>query len=914
MADNVSLIVNETIDNVVINPSITNNVVDVNVTGTDTYVDITVTPNLTTVNINQINAGVGNVPVGGTAGQVLAKIDSANYNTEWVNQSGGGGGGSQDLQSVTDIGATTTNGISINTIGESALNISTANNENNNLIGIYSSYNASGDGATTANYFVSNSSTSTEVGNSWVGKTVSIQNSSNGSGLEVLSEGKSIVTYNDIGTSIEINSGTSNNGLEINSGTSSTGLPIRINKNGIDQLTINQAGQLSVVKIPNGTSSNFLMADGSTYSLNNINSKQLQLNYLDSDNSLFDAFYLRVLNDSGTFEASNQLLSSLALLRSISYVNQGYTQQLNADKFVKLGGTSAQFLMADGSTSTSSGGSATLQNSIASGTDTYTATISGVTSYVDGAGYLIRFTNGNTQTSTLNINGLGARTLYRNNDGQLIGGDIEDLGEMLLIYSSALSAFKCIGTSPNDIISYVTNADSVTITKGQPVYAFGGTGDRMTVKLAYNTLDATSAQTVGLVMSTSIVAGQKGYIITQGLLDGLSTLSSPFIDGDTVYLGATAGTITRVKPSAPNHLVYLGVVTTASAGAAGRMYVRPQNGYELDEIHDVSIVSKANNDIIAYDSATSLWKNKSISTVLGYTPVASNTAITGATNTKITYDSKGLITAGTTLIASDIPTIAQSQVTNLTTDLAAKQATLVSATNIKTVNGNTLLGSGDLVISGSSAQTGTIIVLSTEFPMGFKTPANITTSTVFIIELVGAGGGGAGGLASNGHGSAGGGGGYVYEKITGLSPSTTYTCAIGTGGAGGAAVSNGTAGGSTTLTIGAATFTASGGGGGIATLGSAGGAGGTGTATGATPDIAITGQSGDYTALTTAATVHSSRGGGSPKGWGLGGAGVGQSFNGLAGSGYGGGGSSGKGGTFTGGAGSNGIIYCQYYN
>ena len=36
----------------------------------------------------------------------------------------------------------------------------------------------------------------------------------------------------------------------------------------------------------------------------------------------------------------------------------------------------------------------------------------------------------------------------------------------------------------------------------------------------------------------------------------------------------------------------------------------------------------------------------------------------------------------------------------LTTDVNAKQDTLVSATNIKTVNGNSLLGSGDLVISG----------------------------------------------------------------------------------------------------------------------------------------------------------------------------------------------------------------------
>ena len=251
----------------------------------------------------------------------------------------------------------------------------------------------------------------------------------------------------------------------------------------------------------------------------------------------------------------------------------------------------------------------------ASGTDTYTVTISGATSYADGDAYLIRFTNGNTTGATLNINGLGAITLYRNNDGPLIGGDIEDGAEMLVVYNSSTPSFQCIGTSPNTIIAYVTNADSVTITKGQPVYAFGGQGDRMTVKLANNTGDATSAQTVGLVMSTSIATNQKGFIMLQGLLDGLSTLpTSTFADGDPVFLGATAGAITNVKPYAPNHLVYLGFVTTASAGSAGRMYVRVQNGYELDELHNVQAQSPSNNDTLYYDSASSQWKTKQLST------------------------------------------------------------------------------------------------------------------------------------------------------------------------------------------------------------------------------------------------------------------------------------------------------------
>ena len=282
--------------------------------------------------------------------------------------------------------------------------------------------------------------------------------------------------------------------------------------------------------------------------------------------------------------------------------------------------------------------SSAMPHATASGTDTYTATITGVASYADGDAYIIRFTNGNTTGCTLNINSLGAVSLYRNNDGALLGGDIVAGGDMICVYDSVSSVFRVIGTSPNSLYDYVTNDDSVTLTKGMPVYAFSGTGDRITVKRANNTGDATSAQTVGLVLSSSIASGQKGIIMVQGLLDGLSTLpTSTFADGDAVYLGDTDGSITNVKPSAPNHLVYLGVVTTASNGSAGRMYVRVQNGYELQELHNVALTSPpTNNDVLTYETATSLWKNKSLGTILGYTPFrfiqTSQTPHTGTTS------------------------------------------------------------------------------------------------------------------------------------------------------------------------------------------------------------------------------------------------------------------------------------------
>lgn len=155
-----------------------------------------------------------------------------------------------------------------------------------------------------------------------------------------------------------------------------------------------------------------------------------------------------------------------------------------------------------------------------------------------------------------------------------------------------------------DLAANVTNADSVTINKGQPVYHFGAQGDRASVKLALNTSDATSAKTFGIA-AENIAAGQTGMIITQGILEGIDT--SAYTAGDTLYLGATAGSVTNVKPRAPNHMVYLGTVSKANAGN-GIIFVKIQNGYELDEIHDANITTPATDQVLQYSG--NVWVNQ----------------------------------------------------------------------------------------------------------------------------------------------------------------------------------------------------------------------------------------------------------------------------------------------------------------
>jgi hypothetical protein len=95
------------------------------------------------------------------------------------------------------------------------------------------------------------------------------------------------------------------------------------------------------------------------------------------------------------------------------------------------------------------------------------------------------------------------------------------------------------------------------------------------------------------------------------LLAGLNTNSANV--GDPVWLGVNGDLIYGLanKPYAPAHLVFVGIVTRKNTNN-GEIFVKPQNGFELKEIHDVDLISNApvNNDVLTYDSATSLWKNK----------------------------------------------------------------------------------------------------------------------------------------------------------------------------------------------------------------------------------------------------------------------------------------------------------------
>ena len=256
------------------------------------------------------------------------------------------------------------------------------------------------------------------------------------------------------------------------------------------------------------------------------------------------------------------------------------------------------------------------------------------------------------------------------------------------------------------IVREVKNMTGATLTKGTVVFISGANGNKPLVSKALAVSDALSSRTFGLLQS-NILNNGVGYCVVIGDLSGLNT--SAFTEGAQLYLsGTVAGTYTDTKTLAPTHLVYVGKVTR-SHPTQGQIEVQIQNGYELNEIHDVAISSVANNQALVYESATTLWKNKAL-TASDVGAVATNSAITGATKTKITYDAKGLVTAGADATTADI---ADSTNKRYVTDANLTLIGNTSGTNTGDETQSTILSKLGFFVSNriteSTAVTGTIL-------------------------------------------------------------------------------------------------------------------------------------------------------------------------------------------------------------
>ncbi len=178
----------------------------------------------------------------------------------------------------------------------------------------------------------------------------------------------------------------------------------------------------------------------------------------------------------------------------------------------------------------------------------------------------------------------------------------------------------------------------------QCVRISGAQGQRPKVALAQANNDANSGDTIGLVTET-IANNLEGFVTTSGIVRNIDTTgtlqSETWADGDVLYLsGTTAGRVTNIKPSAPTHTVIVGFVIHAHS-TQGKIFVKVDNGYEIDELHNVLITpSVLAGSLLIYDATTAVWKNARLT-------AGSNIAITNADGS-ITVATAAAITSALT--------------------------------------------------------------------------------------------------------------------------------------------------------------------------------------------------------------------------------------------------------------------------
>lgn len=247
-----------------------------------------------------------------------------------------------------------------------------------------------------------------------------------------------------------------------------------------------------------------------------------------------------------------------------------------------------------------------------------------------------------------------------------------------------------IGRS-NTVIVY--NASGATIPKGSVVAVNGAQGQRPSVVLADADSEPLSAATLG-VAAEAIAAGAEGIVSTFGIVSGLDT--SAFTAGNHIYLSQTAGGLTSTRPSAPAHTVFIGWVLHVNA-SSGRIFININNGWELDELHNVLISSPTSGQLLIHDQSAGVWKNASLTAGTGVSVTngagsitLTNTAPNVTTDISITHNASsvvvnssdgadGTINAATTSLAGVMSSADKTKLDGIAT--GANNYTLPAATS-----------------------------------------------------------------------------------------------------------------------------------------------------------------------------------------------------------------------------------------
>lgn len=150
----------------------------------------------------------------------------------------------------------------------------------------------------------------------------------------------------------------------------------------------------------------------------------------------------------------------------------------------------------------------------------------------------------------------------------------------------------------------VKNNTGASIAKGKLVSISGGLGNNPTIVTASWDSENLSANTIGMMMNTAGI-NEFAYVLLNGVIEGVDT--ADYNGGTGLYL-SSSGDYTSTVPVPPKHQVRIGNVVREQSNN-GSIFIKIQNGYEVNELHDVLVSSIANGDVLAWDNGSSVWKN-----------------------------------------------------------------------------------------------------------------------------------------------------------------------------------------------------------------------------------------------------------------------------------------------------------------
>ena len=712
MPDNINISINETTENVVINPSISTDVIDFNLYATAETVNISVTPELTTVNINSVTGGGLVTSVNGQIGDVVIPSSDNNFTTALKNKLDGIQAGAE--------------------------------------VNVNADWNSiSGDSQ------ILNKPTIPSISGLATVTYVDTQDA-----LKVDKIAGKGLSENDFTNTLKTKLDSVQSGAEVNVNAdwnSVSGDSQILNKPSIPSI----AGLATTAYVDNQDALKVDKVEGKGLSANDYTTTEknklagiasgAEVNVNADWNAVSgDAQILNKPTISGTNTGDQNL-------QQVTDLGASTTTSITANSFVKSGGTSSQILAADGSVITQ-GNNITITGGIISSVGGTGGGGSSVNYYLNGGTSQGTF-GGSTYYEFSKTAVIGTGADFSRGTNGYIASFITDVADPSLLLIPAgnwnlefffnsssnggspsfyVELYKYDGTTFTLIAS--NSATPEGITNGTSIDAYFTAlavpetvltvNDRLAIRVFVNA----SSKTITLHT-------QNGHLcevittFTAGLtaLNGLQAQVQNFATG-------TTGTDFDIVSSGSTHTFNLpsasatarGVVTTGSQTFAG------------DKTFTGAIsASNLSGTNTGDETITTIKTKLGITTLSGVNTgdqdlsnlVVKNTAITGATKTKITYDSKGLVTAGADATTADIADstnkryVTDANLTTIANQSGTNTGDETTAT-IKTKLGiTTLSGSntGDQDLSGLATKATSI---STTSPLqgGGDLSANRTLS------------------------------------------------------------------------------------------------------------------------------------------------------------------------------------------